>query len=149
MTGFSSARARRVCAATFAAAAALTSVLVIAGSIWVTGEAGLDGRALLTPLLWALPAAAVAALAGPRLAAMPTAGGGGFVGAGVTFGAALLTLVVLYAVAALAEPGRAGEILSELRVPLVWWVTLTGALALSPIGALAGWLAWRRLHREP
>ena len=141
-------RARIVCAATFGAAAALTSVLVMAASVWVTGEAGVDGRALLTPVLWAAPAAAVGALAAPRLAAMPTAGGGGFVGAGVTVGAALLTLVALYVVAVLAEPARAAETLAELRVPAVWWITLGVATMLSPFGALAGWLAWRRLHRE-
>ena len=76
---------------------------------------------------------------------MPTAGGGGFVGVGVTFGAALLALVGLYLGTALVA--RDLSVLYELQVPTVWWLTLAVALALSPVGALAGWLAWRRLHR--
>lgn len=141
-------RARVVCAATFGAAAALSSALVIGLVVWVTGEATLDGRALLAPLSWAAPSALVGALAGRRLAAMPTAGGGGFVGAGVTVASAVVLLLGLYLVQAAAAPAQSGTILAELLVPAVWWITLGVATLLSPVGALAGWLAWRRLHRR-
>ena len=35
-----------------------------------------------------------------------------------------------------------------LGTPVVWVYTVAFALAAAPLGALAGWLVWRRLHRE-
>ena len=142
-------RARAVCAVAFGGTAALACGLMVAASAWAAPAPSLGLSAALAPVLWAVPSALVGAAVARRLAAMPTAGGGGFVGAGVPFGAAVLLLLGHYLGTALAAPAQSGAVLGELLVPAVWWITLGLAALLSPLGALAGWLAWRRLHRRP
>ena len=142
-------RARAVCAVAFGGTAALACGLLLAAGGGAAPDRSHGLEAARALVLWAAPSALVGAAVARRLAAMPTAGGGGFVGAGVPFGAAVLLLLGHYLGTALAAPAQSGAVLGELLVPAVWWITLGLAALLSPLGALAGWLAWRRLHRRP
>lgn len=148
-------RERLVSATAFAAAAALFSVVGIA---LTAGFDGLirDGSSVLalSPLLLAVPAAAVGAVAGPLLAQAADGLGAAVVGVGVTLGSALLYVVaggaILFAMELLSGNNTMGQDPGGVIAAFFYAgaFALLGGLVASPLGALGGFIAWRQIRRS-